>query len=47
VGGSVIAHGFGLSSVPLAAAALAILALLVTLITFRQGGDADLAPATH
>ena len=25
----------------------AILALLVTLITFRQGGDADLAPATN
>ena len=47
VGGSVIAHGFGLTSVPLAAAALAILALLVTLITFRQGGNADLAPATH
>ena len=38
VGGSVIAHGFGLTSVPLAAAALAILALLVTLITFRQSG---------
>ena len=47
VGGSVIAHGFGLTSVPLAAAALAILALLVTLITFRQSGDADLAPATN
>ncbi|MEZ0506238.1 MFS transporter, partial [Pseudomonas sp. Env-94] len=46
-GGSVIAHGFGLTSVPLAAAALAILALLVTLITFRQGANADLAPATH
>jgi DHA1 family inner membrane transport protein len=47
VGGSVIAHGFGLTSVPLAAAALAVLALLVTLITFRQSGDADLAPATN
>jgi len=47
VGGSVIAHGFGLTSVPLAAAALAVLALLVTLITFRQTGDADLAPATN
>eukprot|EP01030_Chromulinospumella_sphaerica_P011830 gene11830-11626_t len=47
VGGSVIAHGFGLTSVPLAAAALAILALVVTLITFRQSADADLAPATH
>lgn len=46
VGGSVIAHGFGLTSVPLAAT-LAILALLVTLITFRQGGNAELAPATH
>jgi DHA1 family inner membrane transport protein len=33
--------------VPLAAGALAVLALLVTLITFRQGGNADLAPATH
>ncbi|NWD91061.1 MFS transporter, partial [Pseudomonas sp. K5002] len=40
-------HGFGLTSVPLAAAALAVLALLVTLITFRQTGDADLAPATN
>ncbi len=47
VGGSVIAHGFGLTSVPLAAAALAVLALLVTLITFRQNGNAELAPATH
>ena len=47
VGGSVIAHGFGLTSVPLAAAALAILALVVTLITFRQSRDADLAPATN
>ncbi|WP_223472033.1 MULTISPECIES: MFS transporter [unclassified Pseudomonas] len=47
VGGSVIDHGLGLTSVPLAASALAVLALLVTLITFRQGGNADLAPATH
>ena len=47
VGGSVIAHGFGLTSVPLAAAALAVLALLVTLITFRQGGNTELATATH
>ncbi|MCW1245213.1 MFS transporter [Pseudomonas sp. SAICEU22] len=47
VGGSVIDHGLGLTSVPLAAGALAVLALLVTLITFRQGGHADLAPATH
>lgn len=47
VGGSVIAHGLGLTAVPLAAGALAVLALLVTLITFRQGGNADLAPATH
>ncbi|MDQ3200938.1 MAG: MFS transporter, partial [Pseudomonadota bacterium] len=47
VGGSVIAHGFGLTSVPLAAAALAVLALLVTLITFRQGGTPALATATH
>ncbi|WP_434558280.1 MFS transporter [Pseudomonas sp. Z4-20] len=47
VGGSVIAHGLGLTAVPLAAGALAVLALLVTLITFRQGGNAGLAPATH
>ena len=47
VGGSVIAHGFGLTSVPLAAAVLAVLALLVTLITFRQSGNSDLAPATN
>lgn len=47
VGGSVIAHGFGLTSVPLAAAALAVLALLATLITFRQSGNPELAPATN
>ncbi|MBV4475091.1 MFS transporter [Pseudomonas sp. B2M1-30] len=47
VGGSVIAHGYGLTSVPLAAAVLAVLALLVTLITFRQNGNAALASATH
>ncbi|KPY77870.1 hypothetical protein ALO94_200960 [Pseudomonas syringae pv. spinaceae] len=47
VGGSVIAHGLGLTSVPLAAAVLAVLALLTTLITFRQTGNPDLAPATH
>lgn len=47
VGGSVIAHGFGLTSVPVAAAALAVLALLVTLLTFRQSVNPDLAPATN
>nr|WP_218961528.1 MFS transporter [Pseudomonas syringae] len=47
VGGSVIAHGLGLTSVPLAAALLAVLALLITLITFRQTGNPDLAHATH
>ncbi|MDB5980724.1 MAG: arabinose transporter permease [Pseudomonas sp.] len=47
VGGSVIAHGLGLTSVPLAAAVLAVLALLVTLITFRQTVNADLAPAAN
>ena len=47
IGGSVIAHGLGLTRVPLAAAALAVLALLITLITFRQTGNPDLAPATH
>ncbi|HGM5582879.1 TPA: MFS transporter [Pseudomonas putida] len=41
VGGSVIAHGLGLTSVPLAAGALAVLALIVTLITFNQRGDND------
>jgi len=47
-GGSVIAHGFGLTRVPLAAAALAVLALIVTLITFSQrGGNAELAPASN
>ena len=34
VGGLVIAEGFGLTRVPLAAAALAVLALLATLLTF-------------
>ena len=47
IGGSVIAHGLSLTRVPLAAAALAVLALLITLITFRQTGNPDLAPATH
>ncbi|WP_273826217.1 MFS transporter [Pseudomonas asplenii] len=47
VGGSVIAHGLGLTSVPLAASALAVLALLVTLITFRQNGRAELVPASN
>ncbi|AIS16670.1 arabinose transporter permease [Pseudomonas rhizosphaerae] len=47
IGGAVIAGGLGLTSVPLAAAALAVLALIVTLITFRQTRTPDLAPATH
>ena len=47
VGGSVIAHGLGLTSVPLAAALLAVLALIVTLITFRQSGNPELACATR
>ncbi len=47
-GGSVIAHGLGLTRVPLTAAALAVLALVVTLILFSQGGnDAELAPASN
>ena len=47
-GGVVIEQGLGLTRVPLAAAALAVLALIVTLITFSQGGNkAELAPATH
>ena len=46
-GGSVIAHGLGLAQVPLAAAALAALGLLLTLYTFSPGRrDAALA-ATH
>lgn len=48
VGGTVIDQGLGLTRVPLAAASLAVMALIVTLITFRQNGDnAELAPATH
>ncbi|MEB0038997.1 MULTISPECIES: MFS transporter [unclassified Pseudomonas] len=47
IGGSVIAHGFGLNSVPLAAAALAVIALLLTLITFRQPVNPDVATATN
>jgi DHA1 family inner membrane transport protein len=47
IGGAVIAGGLGLTSVPLAAAVLAVLALIVTLITFRQTRNPDLAPATH
>ncbi|MBF8755065.1 MFS transporter [Pseudomonas guariconensis] len=48
VGGSVIAHGFGLTRVPLAAAVLAVLALIITLITFSQrGGNAELATASN
>jgi DHA1 family inner membrane transport protein len=46
IGGAVIDHGLGLTRVPLAAAALAVLALLVTLITFKQTPPADLMPAT-
>lgn len=47
VGGTVIDHGLGLTRVPLAAAALAVLALIVTFFTFYRGGTAGLAPATH
>ncbi|WPO99143.1 MFS transporter [Pseudomonas sp. HR96] len=47
VGGAVIARGLGLTSVPLAAAALAVLALILTLITFRQSAGPDLAPAAR
>ena len=47
IGGAVIAGGLGLTSVPLAAAVLAVLALIVTLITFRQTRNPGLAPATH
>ncbi|UVJ46695.1 hypothetical protein NVV94_21910 [Pseudomonas sp. LS1212] len=37
----------GLTSVPLAAAALAVVALIVTLFTFSQGGKSELAPVTN
>ncbi|MDF0730643.1 MFS transporter [Pseudomonas entomophila] len=48
VGGTVIANELGLTRVPLAAAALAVLALIVTLITFSQrGNDAELAAASN
>lgn len=47
IGGVVIEQGFGLTRVPLAAAALAVVALLVTLINFRQRGDAELAAASR
>ncbi len=43
VGGAVIAQGLGLTSVPLAAAALAVVALILTLVTFRQRPQAGLA----
>lgn len=44
VGGLVISHGFGLSRVPLAAAVLAVLALVATLLTFAIGQRTDLEP---
>ncbi len=47
VGGSVIEQGLGLTRVPLAAAALAVVALVVTLINFRQRDEAELAATTH
>ncbi|UYK97382.1 MFS transporter [Pantoea stewartii] len=40
VGGAVIARGYGLTSVPVAAAALAAVGLIVCLITFRKSGGA-------
>ncbi|MFB4393924.1 MULTISPECIES: MFS transporter [unclassified Pseudomonas] len=48
VGGVVIAQGLGLTRVPLAAAALAGLALIVTLITLSQRGrETELAAASN
>ncbi|OES56970.1 arabinose transporter permease, partial [Pseudomonas aeruginosa] len=44
IGGSVIDHGLGLTRVPLAAAALAVLALLATLIGFSGNGRAQAQP---
>ncbi|MDF7786265.1 MFS transporter [Pantoea stewartii] len=40
VGGAVIAWGYGLTSVPVAAAALAAVGLIVCVITFRKSGGA-------
>ncbi|MFB4340365.1 MFS transporter [Pantoea sp. CS_6] len=40
VGGAVIARGYGLTSVPVAAAALAVVGLIVCVITFRKSGGA-------
>ncbi|WP_054687108.1 MFS transporter [Pantoea sp. SGAir0180] len=40
VGGAVIARGYGLTSVPVAAAALAAVGLIVCVITFRKSGGA-------
>lgn len=40
VGGAVIARGYGLTAVPVAAAALAAVGLLLCLITFRKSGGA-------
>lgn len=38
VGGAVIARGYGLTAVPVAAAGLAAIGLIVCLITFRKSG---------
>lgn len=38
VGGAVIGHGYGLTAVPVAAAALAAVGLVICLITFRKAG---------
>jgi DHA1 family inner membrane transport protein len=43
VGGSVIAHGLGLTTVPLAAGGLALIALILTLLTFSQARKNGLA----
>ncbi|WP_434154451.1 MFS transporter [Pseudomonas sp. JZ134] len=43
VGGSVIAHGLGLTSVPLAAGGLALIALILTLLTFSHARKSGLA----
>ncbi|WP_312239701.1 MFS transporter [Pantoea sp.] len=46
IGGAVIGNGFGLTSVPVAAAALAAVGLIVCLITFRNSrGQAEAARA--
>lgn len=47
VGGSVIAHGYGLTAVPVAAAALAAIGLIICLINFSNGTGHQHPAAEH